>query len=1339
MRGVTPTVYLRHEFQATPTEAASSNRVVLRVNARDGYLIYLNGTEVARADLGAPGSWVFRDQRAHFARTPSTDTLDLGPASSLLQSGTNLLAVLHANDAVDYEQLYDGHSPSPESIHFNVIDMTVGASTIAMNAAPWSYFVGLAEPSGGLLDPTNVAAGFVDWVELHNPGAVPVDLSGWSLTDDPGTLQKWIFPAGVEIPAGDFLLIACSGKNVPSPPAGGFMHTNFSLDDRGEFVALVRPNSTIAGQFDKVPDQDASHTWGLPAGGGTAGFLTPTPGATNSARVATGRSSKPDPTVESGVFASSLPTVALASPPVAGSAVHYTLDGSEPDQSDPVFPPSGIDLEALSPALPAGRGYALREIWFGLGSNSGVHDLPLPRTPDVISLVTGAESSSHGADLAGERVSGLIIAPVTGDYRFYLASDDEGVLFLSSDDTPAGLSEIATVSATVPDRVWDARSEQQSALITLQMGESYAFEVYNFNYDSRSASSVGWLPPGATEPTLLPASVVAPPASLPPGLTPPSSPRGATLRLRTFAPGMLESKVATRSYAAGMAPAQSALASVFLSGDPERKFFGPNGIYGLSGGSLVEDPDDSDDKIWRPTDKRTDHTMALAFGRAFERPAVFEAVLPDGSLAGRTGAGLRFSGSAFSRPHYRLENLDAPEPWTMDWRGKPQMNIFFRGPLGDKTFRSTALLPASTIDDWNSLRLRAGRSGDNITLTYDELVRRMFAGLGQPVVTGRPVNSFINGQLRGLFLLLERPREDWLQTYYDTNTPFTLRVHDTVESGDPDAVDDMFDTVKATDCATPAGYAVLSALWDLENVADYAILNSYIASGDFIYNDSDQNFVMFRDDRPGGKWRFSVWDAESSFGSEEHEVSTDWTRDVLLDNTRSFSNEKSIIRTVFRRAYQNPEFHVLFADRVQRAFGPGGMFASAGLASVLAEVNAPLAAAQTAWLGTEPNTAPAQAWFAAREAIQLGQWSALGLWPAIESPGANPPGGVLSPGATVVLSNSNSGGDILYTLDGSDPRAEGGATAPGASTYSAALSLPTGGTLKARVLLGGSWSPLLESVYAPDLPSLAVTEIHYNPDGPDDLTEFVEVRNLGPSVASLNGARFIDGITFTFGAVALDPGERLVLVKDSVAFAAAYPSVPVAGQYGSSLANGGETLHLVDAVGNTLVLLTYGDDKIPGWPPLADGKGRSLVLRDEATFPVAVDAAAWRDSFAQPTPGGTEMRSFGGDPHADVDGDRLTALIEHAMGSSDHDRLDLGHFVLTTVALGGGDLQGVVELRYDLRASDTELDPLFSANLVDWQVLTVIAEQDNGDGTVVRTYQCPAGNRGFVRLRATTR
>ena len=36
-----------------------------------------------------------------------------------------------------------------------------------------------------------------DWIEVHNYGAIAIDLDGWSLTDNAGNLRKWIFRSGV--------------------------------------------------------------------------------------------------------------------------------------------------------------------------------------------------------------------------------------------------------------------------------------------------------------------------------------------------------------------------------------------------------------------------------------------------------------------------------------------------------------------------------------------------------------------------------------------------------------------------------------------------------------------------------------------------------------------------------------------------------------------------------------------------------------------------------------------------------------------------------------------------------------------------------------------------------------------------------------------------------------------------------------------------------------------------------------------------------------------------------------------------------------------------------------
>ncbi len=106
---------------------------------------------------------------------------------------------------------------------------------------------------------------FSDWIELHNPGPISVNLAGWYLTDDSKNLTKWQFPA-VTLPLGGYLVVFASDKNRRDPTAE--LHTNFSLDGDGEYLALVNPDGvTIVSQFaPKFPNQIDDVSYGITQG-----------------------------------------------------------------------------------------------------------------------------------------------------------------------------------------------------------------------------------------------------------------------------------------------------------------------------------------------------------------------------------------------------------------------------------------------------------------------------------------------------------------------------------------------------------------------------------------------------------------------------------------------------------------------------------------------------------------------------------------------------------------------------------------------------------------------------------------------------------------------------------------------------------------------------------------------------------------------------------------------------------------------------------------------------------------------------------------------------------------
>jgi hypothetical protein len=121
---------------------------------------------------------------------------------------------------------------------------------------------------------------FSDWIEIHNNGASALNLSGYALSDDPDELQKWLFPAVTLSPDG-YLIVFASSKN--RTPASGQLHTNFSINASGDYLAITAPGGTPIQEFAPVfPHQEADISYGLSADASALHYFTvPTPGSAN--------------------------------------------------------------------------------------------------------------------------------------------------------------------------------------------------------------------------------------------------------------------------------------------------------------------------------------------------------------------------------------------------------------------------------------------------------------------------------------------------------------------------------------------------------------------------------------------------------------------------------------------------------------------------------------------------------------------------------------------------------------------------------------------------------------------------------------------------------------------------------------------------------------------------------------------------------------------------------------------------------------------------------------------------------------------------------------------------
>jgi hypothetical protein len=144
-----------------------------------------------------------------------------------------------------------------------------------ISAAPAPSAVRLSEVMADNGGRVPNGASYPDWFELSNAGSTPLDLSGWSVSDNSNP-RKYVFPPGTSLPANGYLVV-WSDTNSAAPG----MHAGFSLEASGESLFLFdeRTNRVDAVTFGQ---QLAGYSVARFGSGNAWGLAIPTPGAANS-------------------------------------------------------------------------------------------------------------------------------------------------------------------------------------------------------------------------------------------------------------------------------------------------------------------------------------------------------------------------------------------------------------------------------------------------------------------------------------------------------------------------------------------------------------------------------------------------------------------------------------------------------------------------------------------------------------------------------------------------------------------------------------------------------------------------------------------------------------------------------------------------------------------------------------------------------------------------------------------------------------------------------------------------------------------------------------------------
>jgi regulation of enolase protein 1 (concanavalin A-like superfamily) len=105
-----------------------------------------------------------------------------------------------------------------------------------------------------------------------------------------------------------------------------------------------------------------------------------------------------------------------------------------------------------------------------------------------------------GMNNYGQRLRAFVVPPASGNYVFWIASDDASDLFISTDETPANERIVASVSSWTSWREFSKEANQQSLPIFLQGGQRYYVEALMQQGGGGDNLTVQWqLPNGAVE------------------------------------------------------------------------------------------------------------------------------------------------------------------------------------------------------------------------------------------------------------------------------------------------------------------------------------------------------------------------------------------------------------------------------------------------------------------------------------------------------------------------------------------------------------------------------------------------------------------------------------------------------------------------------------------------------------------------------------------------------------------------------------------------------------------------------------------------------------------------
>jgi hypothetical protein len=1217
-----------------------------------------------------------------------------------------------------------------------------------------------------------------DWIEVYNSGPGPVNLRGWHLTDDPLRVTRWEFPELV-LNQGAYVVVFASGKDRSS--SGNELHTDFSLASEGEYLALTNPEGLEADEFAPAyPPQIADVSWGVVPYqqlGTHAYFYRATPGAVN---ITSERAS--DPPVISppsrtftagGVGPATMPPVVTLTAPQPGAQIFYTLDGSTPGTTStlytaPLLITSTTRLRAIAAAPTLRPSIVSGESYFELAADAVPFNSNLPLMivdnfsgnrptngteaswmiferdgttgraglTGVPAFATTAFIKVHGSSSASANKYSLSLEArnqAGGDRDFTvlgLPDDSDWILNAPYELDRALLRNPLMYALSNAAGRYAPRTRQVELFLNTDGGAITAsdyFGIYSFTEKiKRSSSRVDVAEIGVMD------------------NTPPAVTGGYLVKIDRADPGESGFGAAGQTLyyvdpdEPAITPQQESWLTWYLN-SWRSAMVAPNFFDPLQGYAK-----------WADTASFIDHHLLNVAAKNVDGLRLSAYFHKD--RLGRFAAGPVWD---FDRS---LDSLDDRDNNFNSWRGETsdEGTDYFRYPWYNEMFADKNFWQ-SWID-----RLEELRRGPLSTTAVQSLVDEMAAGISEAAPRNFTRWSDMPPRFGGWSGEVEHLRSWFASRLAWMDAQFT-RPPAANTSGGPVPPDFLL-TLTSPTLARPGAEIYYTTdgsdprLFD-DTTGQQLVTETFISS-------SHPVRVILPTSDIGTAWRSgnpfndaAWWTGTQGVGYDE-----DPDYDAFIGLNLESPPAERRMRHVTQSCYIRMKFDAVATQIAPLEFLKLRVRCDDGMAVWLNGTKLPVSINEPANLVWNSGATTTTSDSAAK------QWRDFTL-PS--------PQQLLRTGENILaihgLNRQLTSSDFLIQVElvGGYVPPDGPEISPTAIPWTGNLPMkqtthliartydpagpfqpwPYAGDGSGQTPVGSHWSaPLKLSLLVGTVPAgtknLTVAEIMYHPaaltagekaagfNDRDDF-EYLVLRNPSPQSVDLTGIHFTSGIDFKMPLgpkSVLAPGGRAILVRDPAAFALrALPGLNVIGKYKDKLSNAGETLTLNAADGSVIFSATWDDDA--SWPPRADGRGHSLVRRENGADPS--QPAAWRDSLdlhgEAYAPGvmafahwqAIHFPNGGPDaaPESDPDLDGLSNAVEFHAVTSPLSPQDAASPVARRVTSAGQSCTEIT-LRHRRGAPLWLLES--SADLSSWQSAGVAPDiSPNSDGTETFTWCLP--------------